>query len=239
MDDSAAETAEAPANGRYKPGASGNPAGRPKGAKNKATFLAEEAMEEVSAVVEKLVERALAGSTGAIRQFLDRTMPMPRGCSRFELPDMRGPRGIADAQEALIIAVAAGEVPPRDAERVMNLLVTFRKMLQNEATEARYAALDAARQQPTPVDAGRSRAGAGGRRSGSGHRRPGPRRLRQHALAPTDRCDVGCRGSGAEGGFCNATGRSPGGGRWRSGAGQRRPPGRDGAGDRGICRRDS
>jgi len=46
VDDSAVETAETQANGRFRPGASGKPAGRPKGAKKKTTLLAEEAMEE-------------------------------------------------------------------------------------------------------------------------------------------------------------------------------------------------
>jgi len=154
MEDSAAETSETQANGRFKPGASGNPAGRPKGAKNKTTLLAEEAMEEkVGAVVDKLMERALAGSTAAIRQVLDRTMPVPRGCIGFDLPDLRGPRGIADAQEALIIAVAARQVPPRDAECVMDLIDRFNRTLQKEARDARYAAIEAARQQPAPAEA--------------------------------------------------------------------------------------
>jgi len=117
VDDSAAEIAETPADRHFKPGESGNPAGRPRRAKNKTTLLAEEAMaEKVGAVADKLVERALAGSTSAIRQVLDRTMPVPRGCIGFDLPDLRGPRGIADAQEALIFAVAARQVPPRDAD---------------------------------------------------------------------------------------------------------------------------
>jgi len=74
--------------------------------------------EKVGAVADKLVERALAGNASAMRQFLDRTMPMPRGCIGFDLPDLRGPRGIADAQEALIVAVAARQVPSRDADYV-------------------------------------------------------------------------------------------------------------------------
>jgi len=141
-------TAETQADGRFKPGASGNPAGRPRGAKNKTTLLAEEAMaEKVGAVVDKLVERALAGSASAIRQFLDRTMPVPRGCIGFDLPDLRGPRGIADAQEALIMAVAARQVPPRDAERVMNLIDRFKSTLQTEKNMARYAEIEAEREQ--------------------------------------------------------------------------------------------
>jgi len=146
-------TVETQANGRFKPGESGNPAGRPRVAKNKTTLLAEEAMaEKVGAVVDKLVERALAGSTSAIRQFLDRNMPVPRGCIGFDLPDLRGPRGIADAQEALIIAVAARQVPPRDAGLVMNLIDRFKETLQDEARDARYAALEAARQQPAAAE---------------------------------------------------------------------------------------
>jgi len=141
-------TVETQADGRFKPGESGNPAGRPKGAKNKTTLLAEEAMaEKVGAVVDKLVERALAGSTGAIRQFLDRTMPVPRGCIGFDLPDLRGPRGIADAQEALIMAVAARQVPPRDAERVMNLIDRFGKTLKAEEHKAWLEAYAAEREQ--------------------------------------------------------------------------------------------
>jgi len=148
VEDSAAETPETQANGRFRPGESGNPAGRPKGAKNKATLLAEEGMQEkVGAVVDKLVERALAGSTSAIRQFLDRTMPMPRGCIGFDLPDLRGPRGIADAQEELIIAVAARQVPARDAEQVMNLIDRFKSTPQTEKNMARYAEIEAEREQ--------------------------------------------------------------------------------------------
>jgi len=147
VEDSAAETAETQADGRFRPGESGNPAGRPRGAKNKATILAEEAMaEKVGAVVDKLVERALAGSTSAIRQFLDRNLPMPRGCIGFDLPDLRGPRGIADAQEALIMAVATRQVPPRDAECVMNLIDRFQSTLQTEKNMARYAEIDAERE---------------------------------------------------------------------------------------------
>lgn len=148
-----ASAARTQVDGRFKPCVSGNPAGRPRGAKNKATLLAEEAMEQkIGEIVEALVERALAGSAAAMRICLDRTMPAPRGCSRFELPDLRGPRGIADAQEALIMAVAAGQVPPRDAERVMALIATFKNTLLTEAHQARMAALEAERRQPAPAE---------------------------------------------------------------------------------------
>jgi len=103
--------------------------------------------ENIGAVVDKLVERALAGSTGAIRQFLDRTMPVPRGCIGLDLPDLRGPHGIADAQEALIMAVAARQVPARDAEQVMNLIDRFKSTLQTEKNMARYAEIEAEREQ--------------------------------------------------------------------------------------------
>lgn len=54
--------------GRFKPGQSGNPAGKPKGARNKATMLIEELLDgEANAIGRKAVEMAKNGDTTAIR----------------------------------------------------------------------------------------------------------------------------------------------------------------------------
>jgi Family of unknown function (DUF5681) len=79
---------------RFKPGESGNPQGRPKGAKNLRTELAEELQERIAlreggerrmvskqrALVKRLMERALQGDTRAaslivtmVARFLDQT----------------------------------------------------------------------------------------------------------------------------------------------------------------------
>jgi hypothetical protein len=64
---------------RFQPGVSGNPAGRPKGAKNKSTLAAEALLDgEAEALTRKAVEMALRGDTVALRLCLERLMPPRR-----------------------------------------------------------------------------------------------------------------------------------------------------------------
>ena len=53
---------------RFPKGVSGNPNGRPKGARNKATNMAEALLEgQAKALVQKAVSMALKGNTTALR----------------------------------------------------------------------------------------------------------------------------------------------------------------------------
>src|SRR5215467_4040431 len=84
---------------QFQPGQSGNPAGRPPGARNKKTI----AMEEIFAVTAEdtakaIVARAQCGDTAAMRICMDRTPPA------LELPPVQC---AADAQQALNMVIAA------------------------------------------------------------------------------------------------------------------------------------
>ena len=60
----------------FQKGQSGNPKGRPKGARNKATLAMETLLNgEAATLTRKTVEMALAGDTTALRLCLDRIMP--------------------------------------------------------------------------------------------------------------------------------------------------------------------
>src|SRR5690349_16079994 len=77
---SAARTEE----GRFSKGRSGNPAGRPKGARNRATLVAEAftgALDDDDArVMARLwIDKALAGDKVALRFFAERLWPKPKG----------------------------------------------------------------------------------------------------------------------------------------------------------------
>src|SRR5919198_4284048 len=65
--------------GRFAPGCSGNPAGRPKGARNRAT-LWDEALKEGEAVARarQIHDIAAAGDTVALRFVVDRLAPKDR-----------------------------------------------------------------------------------------------------------------------------------------------------------------
>jgi hypothetical protein len=64
---------------RFQKGVSGNPKGRPKGARNKTTTMAEALLEgQAEALVQKVVSMALQGNTTAMRLCLERLIPPKR-----------------------------------------------------------------------------------------------------------------------------------------------------------------
>src|SRR5204862_4425019 len=70
------------ANGQFAPGHSGNPAGRPKGARNKATLLREALREgEEETLLRAMIDLAHAGNMTALRFCCDRIVGKPRAAS--------------------------------------------------------------------------------------------------------------------------------------------------------------
>src|SRR6266568_9655953 len=72
----------------FERGKSGNPTGRPKGARNKATRAVEELLDgEAEALTRKAIDKALEGDMAALRICLDRLLPPRRDrLVNFELP---------------------------------------------------------------------------------------------------------------------------------------------------------
>lgn len=79
----------------FPKGRSGNPAGRPKGARNKATVLAEQLMaDDAENVVRAVVKAAKRGDMAAARIVLDRIVPPRKGRPvKFTVPSGRRRRG--------------------------------------------------------------------------------------------------------------------------------------------------
>ncbi|WP_264050419.1 DUF5681 domain-containing protein [Methylobacterium flocculans] len=101
----------------FQPGQSGNPAGRPKGARSRATLALEAILEgEAEAITRKVIELALEGDTQALRMCLDRLAP-PRKDRPviLELPDIETASDLPRATSALLQAVAAGDITPSEA----------------------------------------------------------------------------------------------------------------------------
>ena len=98
---------------KWKPGQSGNPKGKPKGCKHKATRFAEALISgEAEAIVRKAVEGALAGDAACLRLCLDRLAPPVKELPlSIELPPIAGAADAVQALSRVIQSVAKGDIP--------------------------------------------------------------------------------------------------------------------------------
>jgi hypothetical protein len=118
----------------FRKGQSGNPAGKPKGTRNRSTLAAELLLEgEAEALTRKAVELALAGDTTALRLCLERLMP-PRKDRPISLPlpEINGSSGAAHALGTVLAAVGAGHITPAEAIAMTGLIESCRRASEPE-----------------------------------------------------------------------------------------------------------
>ncbi len=129
----------------FAPGHSGNPNGRPKGARNKATVLAEQLLDgEAGALLRKVIDKALEGDIAALRLCLDRVLPPRRDrLVTFALPKIETAKDACAAAAAILAACADGELSPREAVELVGLVGAYVQMLETSQLEAGLAALEA------------------------------------------------------------------------------------------------
>src|SRR5690242_9910252 len=116
--------------GRFAPGRSGNPAGRPKGARNKTTLLVEAVLEESGeTLVQKAVAGALGGDGATLRFLLGRLLSPASGDQPVALDLAPGEE--SDPAAVLgnaIRAMAEGEITPKQALQIGRVLAILAKL---------------------------------------------------------------------------------------------------------------
>lgn len=129
----------------FKPGQSGNPAGKPKGARNRATLAVEALLEgEAEALSRKAIDLALAGDTVALRLCLERIAPVRKGRAiALDLGPVKTAQDLADAQAAIIAAMGSGEITTDEATDAVKVVELVGAALERRDIEARIAALEA------------------------------------------------------------------------------------------------
>ena len=129
---------------RFKKGQSGNPNGKPKGARNKATLAAEALLDgEAEAITRKAIEKAKAGDMMAIRLCLERILPTIKYRPiEIDLPPVETAQDIQSAHGAVIAAMAKGEITPDDAGTIAGVLEARRRAIETVELEARMVALE-------------------------------------------------------------------------------------------------
>ena len=129
--------------GKFKPGQSGNPAGRPKGIKDRRVALRELLKPVAGDLVEKVVELALAGDTTALRICIDRLIPPAKEEPiDMTLPKITSPEDCTLAQAAVLHAVADGQLLPGEGQALSALIENQRKSLETTQLAQRMAAIE-------------------------------------------------------------------------------------------------
>jgi hypothetical protein len=132
---------------RGRPFEQGN-SGRARGSRNRVTLAIEALLEgEHDALTRKAIEMALEGDTVALRLCLDRLAPPRKDAPvSITLPAVRSAEDTVAASSAVLDAVAAGEITPDEAGRVMALLTAHKAIVEAGDLEVRITALEATRE---------------------------------------------------------------------------------------------
>jgi Family of unknown function (DUF5681) len=138
---------------QFQKGQSGNPSGRPAGARNKATIMAEALLQgEAEELTRLAIEHARSGDMTALRMCLDRVAPPCKHRTiAFELPPLASAADAASALAAITAAVAAGELTPSEAGELFKLVEGFARLLKTTILEERVGALERAGSIPAPA----------------------------------------------------------------------------------------
>lgn len=135
----------------FAPGKSGNPKGKARGCRARATILGEKILQDdAEAIVQAVVNAAKNGDMQAARLCVERLIPPRR--SRpvvFPLPALSTADDIGAAFSAVIAAMARGELTPDEASAVGAVIELRRKAIETSELEKRIAALETPKE-PTP-----------------------------------------------------------------------------------------
>jgi Family of unknown function (DUF5681) len=138
----------------FQPGQSGNPAGRPPGARNKRSIISDAMFEgEADALVRRAVDQGLDGDLRAIRLILDRLEPARK--DRYidmRLPPVKCAKDSIAAFEAISSAVAQGELTPLEANAVSSFLDRHVRAIESATFEDRLSKLEQEAKPATGAD---------------------------------------------------------------------------------------
>jgi len=128
----------------WKKGQSGNPAGRPPGARNKATLMVLGLMErDAEEIAQAVITAARTGDLAAAKLVLERLAPPLRERPiSIELPDTSTTEGVSKAQQVIIEAVGKGELLPSEGSTLAALVESRRRALETDDLERRLSDLE-------------------------------------------------------------------------------------------------
>ena len=128
----------------FVPGRSGNPSGKPKGTRHKATMAADLLLEgEAEAITRKAIDLAKEGDTVALRLCLERIAPARKDRPvLFALPPIATTADVVKASAALLQAVASGDLTPSEAAELGKLVEAHVRAIEVTDVQERLTRLE-------------------------------------------------------------------------------------------------
>jgi len=126
--------------------AQGNSLGGSKaGSRHRVTRAIEDMLDgQHEKLTRKAIDKALEGDMVALRLCLDRLAPPRKDAPiSIALPAVRSAADAVEASAAVLAAVAAGDITPDEAGRLMALLTAHKSIVEAGDLETRIAALEA------------------------------------------------------------------------------------------------
>jgi Family of unknown function (DUF5681) len=130
--------------GRFQVGVSGNPAGRPKGARNRSTRLAEALLDDDAVgLVRQAIDLAKAGNMAAIRLCVERLIPRRvERAIEFEMQPIAEPKDAIVAISRIMEGVGSGELTASEAGSLVSVVQAALKAIEVLNLDDRLAALE-------------------------------------------------------------------------------------------------
>jgi Family of unknown function (DUF5681) len=128
----------------FEPGKSGNPAGKPKGARNRSTLALESLLDgQAEALTQKAIDLAMGGDMAALRLCLDRILPARKDRPvSIEMPQINTAEDAKLASAALLAAVAAGILTPSEGAEIGKLVDAYVRAVETTEVLARLEKLE-------------------------------------------------------------------------------------------------
>ena len=129
---------------KFKPGQSGNPAGKKPGTRHKVSLLAEKLMsDDVEKVTKSVIDAAVAGDMAACRLILDRIVPARKDATiSINLPEINTIEDAATAMGVIVKAAASAEIGLSEADALTKLVQGMSYALQLTDVVRRLEALE-------------------------------------------------------------------------------------------------
>lgn len=123
----------------FEKGVSGNPAGRPQGARNRSTALRDLISDDQSeAILNTMIKAAMDGNLTAARYLLDRVAPALHSQSiMIDLPPIETVEAGAQAIDATLKAVGQGDITLNEAKEIIELIKDRIKLIETVSFEQR------------------------------------------------------------------------------------------------------